>query len=94
MSGYDKIKDEIFGCRYMDMAWWHEKGHQELSKNNAWKEIEMFNQYVFIFTIAFLILNWNIAASWTFLVWIGIFMFDEWYAWIYCFKNKKRWVTY
>lgn len=92
MAGYDKMTDTIFGCKEYSMVWWHEKGHKEYNSLDFTKEIQMHAQYIFLLSIALLIVESRFWAAISFLTFLGVQILEEIYAWIYCFKHKKEWI--
>jgi hypothetical protein len=51
----------------------------------------MYNQYLFIFVITFLVIEKFFIAKILFLIYLFILMEDEFVAWLYCFKHKSEW---
>lgn len=89
---YDIATDKIIGCKEKSTEWWHERGHQILHNNVNWKSVELYNQYLFIYVIALLIVNNRFLAGIFFAIYLTVPIIDELYAWAYCFKHKSEWI--
>jgi hypothetical protein len=99
MAYYSTEDGKIHNCKEGSMAWWHEKGHLELHKNENYNSLYVVWTPTFFYAgVMFCLLEllYNGRITNPIFVYMALplgflMLFDEGFAWAYCFLNIKNW---
>lgn len=86
----------IYGCKKGSLTWLHEKGHLYYNKQEWGQRLyssrNNFQDLSLVFLALAVFSKWRIlelAGIITISSWMGLYLFEEIYSWIYALKNYK-----
>lgn len=95
MAHSDTATGKIYGCKKGSLEWFHEKGHLEFDKIPKYSFLLLIKGYLFGLWIFFIMITFVIdfcfvLAVICFLMYFGIFLFEEYWSERYAIINFSR----
>jgi len=88
LAHYDRIRDIIVGCEPNTLKWYHEKGHQIITKSGYLPVLEVVILMWGLMVLAFLVNQEFWVAKQCLYLFIMSMMMEEIICWGYAFRRK------